>query len=278
MRFYLGTHRPNWLGKTDVDLFVSNRTLKDRHNFPRALGQWALDSGGFSELSMFGRWETSPEQYVTDVRVYRDEIGGLQWAAPQDWMCEPQMVAKTALSVIQHQERTVANFVHLRSIAPDLPFIPVLQGWTLSDYEWCMELYTRAGVNLWKEPLIGLGSVCRRQATGEIDVIVERLGNYGLNLHGFGVKFAGLRLYGGIMRSSDSMAWSFRARRSEPLTGCTHKNCANCLRYALKWRATIMRSLETTQMRMAQEVLGIDYTVPATTPIYDPRTGREQAV
>ena len=251
MRFYLGTHRPSWLGKTSVDLFVSNRTLKDRFSFPRALGQWALDSGGFSELSMYGRFVTTPEQYVVDARVYRDEIGGLQWVAPQDWMCEPQMVAKTALSVTQHQERTVANFVHLRSIAPDLPFIPVLQGWTVSDYEWCMNLYSRAGVNLWKEPLVGVGSVCRRQATGEIDVIMERLAGYGLSLHGFGVKAGGLRLYGGLLASSDSMAWSFTARHSPPLVGCTHKACSNCLRYALKWRANVMRSLETTQTRMA---------------------------
>ena len=145
----------------------------------------------------------------------------------------------------------MANFVHLRSSAPDLPFIPVLQGWTVSDYEWCMNLYSRAGVNLWKEPLIGVGSVCRRQATGEIDVIMERLAGYGLPLHGFGVKAGGQRLYGSLLASSDSMAWSFTARHSPPLTGCTHKTCANCLRYALKWRANVMRSLETTQTRMA---------------------------
>ncbi len=251
MRFYLGTHRPSWLGKTDVDLFVSNRTLQGRKTYPRALGQWALDSGGFSELTMFGGWETSPEQYVANVRLYRDEIGGLQWAAPQDWMCEPQIIARTFLSVRQHQERTVENFLHLRSIAPDLPFVPVLQGWTVSDYEWCANLYGQAGVNLWKEPLIGLGSVCRRQATGEIEVIAERLTGYGLRLHGFGVKSAGLSRYGGFLESSDSMAWSFTARHSAPLVGCTHKACSNCLRYALKWRAHVMRGLETTQMRMA---------------------------
>ena len=242
---------PNWLARTDVDLFVSNRRLQGRRSYPRALGQWALDSGGFSELSLFGRWETSPERYVANVRLYRDEVGGLQWAAPQDWMCEPQIIARTGSTVQQHQERTVGNLIHLRSSAPDLPFIPVLQGWTVSDYEWCMNLYSRAGVNLWKEPLIGVGSVCRRQATGEIDVIMERLAGYGLPLHGFGVKAGGLRLYGGLLASSDSMAWSFTARHSPPLTGCTHEACSNCLRYALKWRANVMRSLETTQTRMA---------------------------
>jgi hypothetical protein len=75
MTFWLGTHRPNWLGLTDVPLFVSRRTLAPRRTFPRARGVWALDSGGFSELSLFGEWQTSPRQYVAEVRRFRDELG-----------------------------------------------------------------------------------------------------------------------------------------------------------------------------------------------------------
>ena len=67
------------------------------------------------------------------VRRYRDEIGGLEWAAPMDWMCEPFMLAKTGLTVAEHQARTVANYLELRSLAPELPFVPVLQGWSLDN-------------------------------------------------------------------------------------------------------------------------------------------------
>jgi hypothetical protein len=36
------------------------------------------------------------------------------------------------------------------------------------------------------------------------------------------------------------MAWSYAARRQPPLPGCTgHKNCANCLSYATRWRAKV---------------------------------------
>ena len=36
------------------------------------------------------------------------------------------------------------------------------------------------------------------------------------------------------------MAWSYAARRQPPLPGCTgHKNCANCLTYATRWRAKV---------------------------------------
>jgi hypothetical protein len=39
------------------------------------------------------------------------------------------------------------------------------------------------------------------------------------------------------------MAWSVAARRSVALPGCTtHRNCANCPRYAYRWRADVIRA------------------------------------
>jgi hypothetical protein len=51
-----------------------------------------------------------------------------------DSMCEPQILAKTGKSVAERQRLTTDNFLELTAKAPDLPFIPVLQGWTLADY------------------------------------------------------------------------------------------------------------------------------------------------
>jgi hypothetical protein len=154
-----------------------------------------------------------------------------------DWMCEPFMVEQTGLSVREHQERTVQNFLDLKFSGP---FIPVLQGWTLADYETCVELYRSAGVDLSREPTVGLGSVCRRQATGEIGRIVRFLYGEGIAIHGFGVKLEGIRSYGHFLHSADSMAWSYSARRNPPLPGCSHKSCANCSRYAILWRSGAM--------------------------------------
>ena len=100
----------------------------------------------------------------------------MAWAAPQDWMCEPVVLAGgrgpggiqfvgTNLSVREHLRRTVENLVELRSLAPEVPFVPVLQGWTHGDYLDCAELYARAGVDLRAEPVVGVGTMCRRQAT-----------------------------------------------------------------------------------------------------------------
>lgn len=242
--FYLGAHQPHWLWTTDFPLFVSHRQLARKATARPARARWALDSGGFTELSLHGRWVTSPEQYAEAVARYNDQIGRLDFAAPQDWMCEPFMVERTGLTVAEHQHRTVANYLHLRQIAPDLPFIPVLQGWHLADYLACARLYEAAGVDLAALPRVGLGSVCRRQSTTEIETITTTLARAGLRLHGFGVKTGGLHRYGPQLASADSMAWSYAARREPPLPGCTgHKNCANCLRYATAWRARLLTGL-----------------------------------
>ena len=156
-------------------------------------------------------------------------------------MCEPFMIARTGLPVTEHLHRTVENYLTLRRLAPDLPVIPVVQGWRLPDYLACLDLYASAGVDLAALPRVGLGSVCRRQSTAEIAVIVTELARRGLRLHGFGVKTGGLHLYGHLLTSADSMAWSYAARRAPALPGCTgHKNCANCLAYATRWRAGVL--------------------------------------
>jgi len=109
VRFYLGAHHPHWLERAPFPLFVSHRQLAARRRLPRAATRWAVDSGGLTELRLHGRWHTSAAEYAAAVRRYRDEIGSLEWAAPQDWMCEPFMLAKTGLTIAVHQAHTVAN-------------------------------------------------------------------------------------------------------------------------------------------------------------------------
>ncbi len=249
MLFYLGTHMPGWLSQVDVPLFVSRRRLAKFKVLPRARGAWALDSGGFSELNLYGGWSISKERYVDEVRRYQAEVGGMTWAAPMDWMCEPFVLEKTGFSVLDHQHLTVCSVLDLRRIAPDVAWIPVLQGWTREDYAFCVELYAQGGVDLAAEPVVGLGSVCRRQATGEAAEIVGDLHARGIRVHGFGVKTKGLERFGHLLHSADSLAWSYGAmkRPGVSLAECEGKNhlrCNNCLPYALDWRGRVLRRLD----------------------------------
>lgn len=241
-KFFLGTHHPNWLGEMGVPLCVSRATLTRRASFPRALGPWMLDSGAFSELAAHGRWTITAKEYAAQVRHFSAEIGPPVMVAPQDWMCEPHMLKKTGLSVGEHQALTTRNYLELRALGA--PVFPVLQGFAVLDYLRHVEEYARAGVHLERKPVVGVGSVCRRQADEVIVEVLRPLAQLGIRLHGFGVKAKGLAKAGALLSSADSMAWSFRARRSPPLLGCTtHINCANCSRYALRWRAALLDTL-----------------------------------
>ncbi len=256
--FYLGTHMPSWVDQVNVPLFISRRRLIRRKSpWPKASCEWAMDSGGFTELRMFGKWSISEEQYVDDVRKYADELGGMRWAAQMDWMVE-DIVRKggegkdpavgTGLSVEQHQVKTVANYVRLLEIAPEIQWCPVLQGWEIEDYFKHLEMFESFGVDLKSLPIVGVGSVCRRQATDDIMCLLRDLHQEGLRLHGFGVKKGGLSKSQQYLASADSMAWSYDARRSADRMGhesCreTHQNCANCLYYALLWRHYLLEDI-----------------------------------
>jgi hypothetical protein len=243
--FYLGTHRPNWLELTDVPLMVSNRTLATRKTLPRARGRVVIDCGGFSELVLYSEWRTAGKQYGVLGRRYVQEIGNVDWLAAQDLMCEPFMLEKTGLTVRTHQAMTVAGYLELLDRAPDLPWLPVLQGWTPADYFRHVDQYAAAGVDLASLPCVGIGSTCKRQALFETRYTVRRLAAAGIRLHGFGVKTAGLAGLSDSLVSSDSMAWSFQGRREQRcLPGHTeHKNGANCLDWALTWREYVVGKL-----------------------------------
>ena len=251
MKFYLGTHKvaQHWW-EHRIPLFVSRRTLMGRKTLPRARSHWALDSGGFTELSMYGEWRTSVPEYICDVQRFAVEIDHLEWVAPQDWMCEPHILAKTGLTVYDHQERTVDNFRRLRDML-GMQVIPVLQGWTLDDYFACWDEYAEQGVELADEPIVGLGSVCRRQDTSYAGRIVRALAGEGLRLHYFGAKVTGLDRFHDVLASADSLAWSYQARREYPMAGCHHKACSNCSRYALRWRARLLQRLDQLQLEVA---------------------------
>ena len=107
-----------------------------------------LGNGGFTELSMHGKWRFDERTYLAAVHRYATEIGHLDWAAPMDWMTENNVLARTGASLQTHQRRTVDNFLRLRDLGPELPIIPVLQGQSVDDYQRCADMYEQHGIDL----------------------------------------------------------------------------------------------------------------------------------
>lgn len=264
MTFYLGAPMPHWLwsGYAFYPLCVSHGRLARYRRLPRGLAPWICDSRGFSELSQKGRWTITPEEYVRAVGRYDAEIGGLQWAAPQDHMVEEGIIYGGLAGNVrcagtrpfidpagrmtwdelvgEHQRLTVVNFLELtrlwRMLFPgrQCPFIPVLQGDRPEAYLRHYAMYLAAGVGLgWEYPLAGVGSVCRLQRMGQVAAVARELGQLNLSLHWFGLKLTGLErpeIYTDLTsrfvyagtQSLDSESWSLDARRKARMRGCTH--------------------------------------------------------
>jgi len=265
MKLYLGTHRPTWLTLDGPPLMVSLNTLPARKSY-RAVIDWFVDSGGFTELQLHGRWRTTATQHAERCAEVVERFGRVEWLSPQDWMCEPIVIAGggpfvgTGKTVREHQERTVQNYLDLIAIEPDLPWVPVLQGYALDEYHECADLYASAGVELEAAHRVGVGSICRRQSMSEAVVIMRTLAARGLQLHGFGFKQAGIAACWPWMASADSMAWSYNARYEGSKYGrtCARPNgrggqvasCGNCRHYAIDWHERTTRREQPIQQEL----------------------------
>jgi hypothetical protein len=245
MDLYLGTHKSSWLDdEAHIPLCVSFRTMRVKKKLCRTKTRWVLDSGGFTELSQFGKWQTDAREYADGAMRLQEGVGAPTWACCQDWMCENSILSRTGLSIREHQERTTASFLELRVLAPKIRWLPVLQGTRIIDYVEHIEIYRRSGVDLGTLDRVGVGSVCRRQGTREVTDILAELSSCGLYLHAFGIKTKAFEVgVSHFVQSSDSMAWSYHARRRPPLKGCNHRSCANCRLYANDWHTKLQTKI-----------------------------------
>lgn len=218
MRFFTGLHQPSDARHFDA-AFVSVNRLRGRKG-AFAVGDWIMDSGAFSEISQHGRYRHSVAEYADEIRRWSGN-GNLLAAVAQDWMCEPWIVAKTGLSVFEHQKRTVKRYddliADLASTGTGVYVMPVLQGYEPSSYIRHLIMYgSRLAPGAW----VGVGSVCKRNGdVRAIQTVLLGIKEWrpDLRLHGFGLKTTALAdpLVRSLLETADSMAWSFAARREQ---------------------------------------------------------------
>lgn len=214
MQFFVGLHQPHHAQHFDR-AFISANRLRDRKG-PFPARRWIMDSGAFTILSTHGEYPDSPEAYAAEIRRWAGN-GELLAAVAQDYMCEPFMLAKTGLTVADHQRLTIERFDRL--VACDtagVPIIPVLQGWCPMDYVDHLRAYAgRIPFGSW----VGVGSVCKRNVNvmSVLRVLRAIKGERpDLRLHGFGLKKTALACADvrELLHTADSMAWSYNARRN----------------------------------------------------------------
>jgi hypothetical protein len=214
MLFYVGLHHPGD-GKHFDRAFISVNTIRNRKS-PIGASSWIMDSGAFSELSRYGCYRHSVEDYAAAINRWAVADPRLVAAVAQDYMCEPWIVEKTGLSIAEHQRLTIERYDALLPLVRGVYVMPVLQGYAPADYVSHVRQY---GSRLGRCAYVGVGSICKRNAnyaTIEDVLLAIKRERSDLNLHGFGVKLTSLA--SGIVQdclySADSMAWSYGARMS----------------------------------------------------------------
>jgi hypothetical protein len=197
--------------------FISvNRLRGDRgRKSGFTVGDWIMDNGAFTTIAQHGGYPEPVGVYAAEISRWAGR-GGLVAAVAQDYMCEPYMLAKTGLTIADHQRLTIERFDALSACDVGGVYVmPVLQGYAPGDYVAHVRQY---GARLAFGASVGVGSVCKRNAKPAAILAVLsaiKAERPDLRLHGFGVKTTSLRVQAirDALWSADSMAWSFSARK-----------------------------------------------------------------
>ncbi|MEV6525010.1 hypothetical protein AB0M43_23940 [Longispora sp. NPDC051575] len=228
---YLRAPDPDWLTQPGVPLALDLNQFTGRA-LPAAATEWLLHSGTPAELATEGAPKLTARQYAAEVRRLVLDVGRLEHVSSQNWDCSPLALSRTTLAVGHHQRNTISNYLALRDLLGDIVF-PVLEGATASEVLRCVDLYDKAGVNLTRADLVGLGSVSRRKPAADTARLIDALAAIGLNLH------ADDRhdLIGttGNLAAASTAAWTTGAATSDPLHECTRATCAHCHLTARLW-------------------------------------------
>jgi hypothetical protein len=212
--FYVGVHDPH-MAAFLPRVCLSIKRIARRKRSPIPGNEILVDSGAFSELALHGAYRDSSADYAEQLRRAHQLTPNIIVAVAQDYMCEPFMLAKTGLTIAEHQRLTIERYDELIQEPLPFPIMPVLQGYAPEDYQAHMRAYSeRLSEGMW----VGVGSVCKRNARpSEIVAVLSKIKALrpDLRLHGFGVKTTSLldRDVRRMLFSADSMAWSFAARR-----------------------------------------------------------------
>lgn len=212
MRFFVGVHHPNKADRVPLAMVSANVLRKRRSPFP--VGDWLMDSGAFTTVTKHGGYPQPVDEYAEIIRRFAD-CGNLLAAVAQDYMCEDFVLARTGLTIAEHQRLTVERYDALLACdTAGVTIMPVLQGYQPSEYVDHLRLYgDRLTPGMW----VGVGSVCKRNRNpGSVVAVLEAIHaeRPDLRLHGFGVKITALRneRVRELFFSADSMAWSWAAR------------------------------------------------------------------
>lgn len=220
--FYFTCH-PGDMGRArlpegcSVMLVASAHWDSDRRRFrirrPPAehIASLCVDGGGFTAARRWGTYPWSPEQYADFIRAVARDVP-LDFCAVLDYACERGVDRSVLATNRERIEVGLENERACREAAPDLPWLPVLQGDSLEERAYDLALRRRE--DLVPAEYAGVGSVCGRGAKGAREAITWLRGQLPrVQFHGFGLHVHALRdpVVYDALRSWDSYSWTWPA-------------------------------------------------------------------
>ena len=181
-----------------------------RTRLPETVERVILDSGGFSFFSRWGDYPFTLEQYL-DLVYYIKDIHPLFRVVTLDYPCEPEIDRSQLMTNEERINKTVSNTVRCFDSDNTLPWLPVIQGYTIQEYLSCIDKYKDAGVmsDYW-----AIGSICSRKGSPyQIRNILATIKKHheSKKIHSFGLSLKYLadpQVFHSIY-SSDSSAWNW---------------------------------------------------------------------
>lgn len=218
-RFYFTVHPGDLIKSRILDgahimLVASAFWDNDRERFksaytPRNVASICVDSGGFTAAQRWGRYPWIPIQYAEFVHTASRDVE-LDFCAIMDYACEPSVDRSTYHTNRQRIKATIRNEAACCRADPSLPWLPVLQGDSLEERAFDLDLRERVG--MLPDSYAGIGSVCGRGVKPARDVVkfyTDRLP--GVKFHAFGMHVCALDddAVWGATRSWDSYGWNW---------------------------------------------------------------------
>ena len=160
MMFLIGMHQPEAMRVLPA-AFISVHRLRILKEGHRGATRWIMDSGAFTTIAAHGGYPEEPEVYAAEIRRWANNPGLLA-AVSQDYMCESVMLARTGLTIADHQRLTIERYDAIKaSGTAGVYLMPVLQGYPLADYVGHIRQQTAS--RLKRRAWVGVGSVCKTQ-------------------------------------------------------------------------------------------------------------------
>lgn len=193
-------------------MYTNGKLSINRAMIPEQTKRLFVDSGGFSLFRKWGRYPFNPDEYVSFIGTLTDNYPVTE-VAIMDLPCEPDEDRHSERINLSRIMQTIHNAEILFDLDKNIPWVPVLQGHTLEEYQACIAMYEKIAraqeAHLW-----AVGSLVAKRYTGGIRRTLVYLSKIVKKpLHAFGLSLSSLsdpQIFFSI-ESADTGTWSYNA-------------------------------------------------------------------